>query len=131
MNKTFKTILALAIGAVAMVFASCSKDDDNDPVGPTQQEIEAKIVGKWKTTAKNGVTVLTNDRAVKTYYADKTETVSLSAFIADLDIYVWELQIPNTWSVEGDVVCNKQVSSSAAVNTQFAKTVAIGDSRYS
>lgn len=61
-NKFF----ALALMAVAMVFASCSKDDDVNNV-PSQQEIETKIVGKWKNVSELGVETPTNNRFIETY----------------------------------------------------------------
>ena len=62
--KSINIFLALAIMAVAMVFASCSKDNDDNPAVPTQQEIETKIIGKWKRQTENGKPVPTN---VSTY----------------------------------------------------------------
>lgn len=73
--KTTNKILALVLMAVAMAFASCSKDDDVNNV-PSQQEIETKILGRWKNVTVDGVTVLTNDRNITYYGDDKTGTSS-------------------------------------------------------
>ena len=67
MKKTNK-ILALAIGAVAMTFASCSSDEEVSNV-PSQQEIETKIIGKWKIVSGLGVETPTNNRFIETYEA--------------------------------------------------------------
>ena len=101
--KTTNKFLALVLMAVAMVFTSCSKDDDNDPVVPTQQEIETKIIGKWKNVTCNGQKVLTNDRAVATYFKDGTQIVSVS------NVGMWWNKESFTWSVDGNIVCNKPV----------------------
>ena len=51
--KIANKIIALALMAVAMVFGSCSKDDDVNNV-PSQKEIETKIIGKWKKMKQDG-----------------------------------------------------------------------------
>ena len=100
MKKTNK-ILALALMAVAMVFASCSKDD-NDPIIPTQQEIEAKIIGKWKRISLNGVPLLTNLKAVQTFSTNGKGTGSYSA--QKEERYVWTHQAKMQYSVTGNVL---------------------------
>ena len=67
--KTTNKLFALTLMAVAMVFASCSKDD-NDPVVPSQQEIQTKIVGKWKLASKDGEPYLTDNKMVHTFMSD-------------------------------------------------------------
>ena len=126
MKKTNK-ILALALMAVAMVFASCSKDNDDNPVVPTQQEIEAKIIGKWKTVFIDGKPFLTNDKAVITYYRDKTMTMSVSRFF-DKDGYVWENKRPYKWNVEGNAICETSISDGI---TRIKKFVEIDNNHYS
>ena len=121
--KTTNKFLALALMAVAMAFASCSKDD-NDPVGPTQQEIETKIIGKWKYVSLNGTPLLTNDRSVATYYSNKTETFSISRNL-DHGVYAWENKTQYKWSVEGDMVYNKPVTNVG--DTRYEKPVEIDD----
>lgn len=72
--KTTNKFLALAMMAMAMFFNSCSEDDD--PVGPSQQEIETKIVGKWKSVTNEGKETLTNERFIETYEIGGTGFVS-------------------------------------------------------
>ena len=67
--KQTNKILALAFMAVAMVLVSCSKDDDINNV-PSQQEIETKIIGKWKRQTENGKPVPTNVSTVLTFAKD-------------------------------------------------------------
>ena len=63
--KSFKSIIALAMCAVAIV--GCKPK--NEPSVPTQQEIETKIIGKWKSITENEETMITNRRFVETYNA--------------------------------------------------------------
>ena len=126
--KIANKIIALAL--MAVVFASCSKDDDNDPVVPTQQEIESKIVGKWKTVSMDGVAVLTNDRDIITYYSDNTATISVSAFLDGLGYYAWDNKIPYIWKAEGSTVFNKPVNTSVGL-THFQEIIEIDDNHYS
>ena len=54
--------LLLAMAAVAMVFASCSKDDDK-----TIDNLAEKIIGKWMEAEIDGQATLTNDKTVMTF----------------------------------------------------------------
>lgn len=120
--KTTNKILLLAFVAVAMVFASCSKDD-NDNV-PTQQEIEAKIIGKWKWTGCEGKDVVTNMRVVYSFFAGGQATCSLSAFDPITTQYVWENQKPVRYSITN----NKLYET--AENLEIYSTInAISDSQ--
>lgn len=125
--KITNKFLALAFMAVAMVFTSCSKDDDNDPVVPTQQEIETKIIGKWKKVTKDGKAILTNDKAVITFYGDKTSICTMSLYIDKIDSYEWENKTPYTWSVEGNVITSKSVGVGF---TRFEKITAVDNNQY-
>ena len=102
MNKTFKSLLALAFMAVAMVFASCSKDDDVNNV-PSQKEIESKIIGKWKETKRDNEDVITNRRRIHTYKVDNIGTASHAAMI-DGGVYIWDNQSPFTYSISGNKI---------------------------
>ena len=50
-------MLAATICAAAVLTTSCN---GNNPEIPTQQEVQTKIIGKWKKTVTDGVEVLTN-----------------------------------------------------------------------
>lgn len=124
--KITNKILALAIMAVAMVFASCSKDDDNDPVVPTQQEIETKIIGKWKSTMDMGMhkgEVLTNGRVIHSYNADHTGFASHSARTPEG--YSWDNKSPFSFSLKGNVLSEKPEGEH--IMERSFKITAIGD----
>ena len=76
MKKIFNFLLAATIGAAAVLTTSCN---GNNPNVPTQKEIETKIIGKWKKTVNDGVEVLTNQRAIRTYQTDGKVFFSQSA----------------------------------------------------
>ena len=94
---------------------------------PTQEEIETKIIGKWKKTSQEGIPVVTNNRAVTTYSSDKTETFSASRFLEDIGIYLWENKVPYRWSVEVNTICEKPVNVGI---THFNKVFEIDDNHY-
>ena len=121
-----KRILKLAVYGIAAIAAlsSCSKNEDV----PSQKDIETKIIGRWKSVAFDGVTQLTNGRAVMTYFSDKTATFSMSRFMDELGVYAWSNKIPQIWSVEGNTVYEKCIENSAA---QFKKVVVIEDNNFS
>ena len=100
MYKTFKTILALAIGAVAMTFAACSSDGDAVKV-PSQQEIESKIIGKWKTVHRDGEDVLTNKRDVFSF-SDKTNGCFSSSQSFPDHGNIWYNKFPYTYSISNN-----------------------------
>ena len=108
MKTTFKLILALAIGVVAMVFASCSNDDGNNPVVPSQQEIEAKIIGRWEKIRSDGKDVLTDTREVFTFISDGTGTNSMSSFKPNENRWVWTNKIGLNYSVIKNQICIKK-----------------------
>lgn len=100
--KTTNKILALVLMAVAMVFASCSKDD-NDPVVPTQQEIETKIIGKWKVLTKDGQEFLTNNRVVFTFKDKNQFFLSMSRVSVDGETY-WMNNTLGTYNCDDDTL---------------------------
>ena len=106
MNKTFKSILALALMAVAMTFASCSSDDEVSNV-PSQKEIETKIIGKWKALTINGTECLTNNRKVQTFMNNGTGTASISETRSSESGHVWENKEPITYTISNNEFCIK------------------------
>ncbi|MBQ0047202.1 MAG: hypothetical protein KBT33_06765 [Prevotellaceae bacterium] len=105
--KTKRFFSALALMAVAMVFASCSKDN-NDPVGPTQQEIETKIIGKWKRTMADGKELITNNSEVFTFNQNGVGTHSMSIFQVVEKRWVWNNKLDMNYSVTNNKICIKQ-----------------------
>ena len=119
MKKTNK-FFALALVAVTIVFASCSKDD-NEPVGPTQQEIEAKIVGKWKTIDVDGKDCLTNERSVTTYYSGGIFTTSVSTDFDFMQHHIWDNVERNIYTVSG--VEMEQIHSNGTITKSQICTI--------
>ncbi len=82
---------------------------------PTQQEIEEKIIGKWKTVGIDGEDCLTNTRMVFTYNADGTLYSSVSEFSEPLSQYIWDIRDQGTYSITGNVMTqsltNKGITS--------------------
>ena len=64
--------LILALAAVAMVFASCSKDKEND------LKLEEKIIGKWMTVESKGKPAPTNRKSVVTFVSATKAYISKS-----------------------------------------------------
>ena len=88
---------------------------------PTQEEIETKIIGKWKQTIKDGEGVLTNDRLIKTFFTNHEGTSSSSrSFFGE---YVWCNKIPIKYEIKGNDLCEKGVAQI------FAKVISIDESR--
>ena len=108
MKTTNKFLALAAFMAVAMVFASCSKDD-NDPVGPTQQEIEAKIVGNWKELKRNGVDVLTNERQIWTYFGNGKGTNSISCYKSIEGKYIYANHKAIEYTLDGNKMYDKAI----------------------
>lgn len=69
MNTTTK-ILALILVAVAMIFASCSKDDDSAQKGA--ENFSYDIIGMWEGVEMTGDEANENAEARIAYYADGT-----------------------------------------------------------
>ena len=101
MNKTFKTILALAIGVVAMTFASCSSNEEISNA-PSQQEIETKIIGKWKIIKMDGKDITTDDRSIHTYYSNGKGYISVSDQNSGISISSWMNKLDMTYFLNGN-----------------------------
>lgn len=86
--KIANKIIALALMAVAMVFGSCSKDDDVNNV-PSQKEIETKIIGKWKKMKQDGKDVATNQRTIWLFNIDGKGTLSVADHKEGDDRFIW------------------------------------------
>ena len=67
---------------------------------PTQEEIETKIIGKWKTTTLDGKDILTNNRIIRTFTSNHKVTHSCSHY-AD-GTYLWFNKIPLQYDVVGN-----------------------------
>lgn len=96
MNKTFNFMLALTMCVAAVVTTSCK---GNDPVVPSQQEIESKIIGKWKRMYQDKKDVLTNDREVNTFFVDGKATTSIASMGK-----IWDKKAGFRFKVNGNVL---------------------------
>ncbi len=121
--KTTK-LLAIALITATTIFAACSKDD-TETIQSKKENIEAKIVGKWKTATINGVPAYTNNKTVTTYNNDNTATLSL---INSLGNSGWSNRLPFTWSIDGKTVCNKFVDTGIS---QYKDAITIDDKEFS
>lgn len=63
-----KSTLVLALALVALLFASCKKEN----------KIEQQIIGKWITTDRDGHTALTNEKSVLTFLSATEALLSMS-----------------------------------------------------
>lgn len=100
MKKVIFTIALCAVAAVAIVFASCNTTKKL----PTQQEIETKIIGKWKVAEKEGKKYLTNKKVILTFN-DKGECTH--SFARDLDPfngYFWVSKTAVPYKIENNLV---------------------------
>ena len=116
-----KRILKLAVFGIAAIAAlsSCSKNEDV----PSQKDIETKIIGKWKATSIKGETALTNNRIVRTCFANQEGTSSTSrSFFGE---YVWYNKIPIKYEIKGNELCESGFAK------MFAKVLSINESKLS
>jgi len=96
-----RTIILIAFIAICIsTMMSCSKED-----AYSQQEIEQKIIGKWKMISENGEDCATNYREVRTYAENGTGTRSIAA-LPDVKIgFLWDKKTPFQYSVSDNEVC--------------------------
>lgn len=100
MQQTFKTMVALTVGAAAMCLTSCNEDEVTGGV-PTQQEIETKIIGKWKAAEKEGQEYLTNNKVVMTFDEKHQSTSSYSRQVPSGG-YFWGNRVVNPYQTDGN-----------------------------
>lgn len=98
-----KKFLTLILVAVAMVFASCSKDKMENPSGPTHQDIESKIIGHWIVTTRNGQEYLTNEQATMEFHTNHTCYSSASRETV-FEEHFWAAKLLSTFKVTGNIV---------------------------
>jgi len=103
MKKIFYVVLAATMCTAAIVTTSCKS---NSLEIPTQQEIETKIIGKWKRVATDGADELTNLREICTYQAGGKAIFSQS--IIRHNAWVWENRVEGNYSIEGNIFYDKR-----------------------
>ena len=67
---------------------------------PTQEEIETKIIGKWKSTSMNGKEDLTNNKVVKTFFSNNKSTHSTSRYYNGK--FIWQNKVPHQYEIKGN-----------------------------
>ena len=72
--KTLSRVLLLS--AICFVMAFSTTSCEKEPQGPSQQDIESNIIGKWKLVGRDGKEVVTNMSMVCTYYPGGKSTIS-------------------------------------------------------
>lgn len=126
--KTTNKFLALATMSVTMVFASCSKDNDDNPAVPTQQEIETKIIGKWKRQIENGKPVPTNVSTVLTFAKDGQSSHSFYYYDEANKRGVMVAHSPFEFTITGNELRERELRTSYYSDVVFyADITAIND----
>ena len=103
-----------------MVFlVGCSKDY-TDPTTPSQQEIQTKIIGTWKSLSRDGVERLTNNRRISTFYSDGTGSNSHSD---PKSPWAWATKTAITYTIEGNTLRelsgnNEKISSITSIDDE-------------
>lgn len=99
--KKLQFILMAAL--MAATFSAC--DEYDDPSVPSQDEIETKIIGKWKRTRLNGQEQSTNQRQIATFETDgkmfSTTTLTVTGKSQ------WEFRAPFDYVCDGNKVCSR------------------------
>ncbi len=85
--------------AIIAAFASCSKSDD----GPSQKDVETKIIGKWKNHRLEGEEYITNNKRVMTFLEGGKVLFSMAGDHADLQ-NVWFDKTEFSYSVDGTTI---------------------------
>ena len=120
MNKTFNFMLALTMCVAAVVTTSCK---GNDPEVPTQQEIETKIIGKWKSIQQNGKDNLTNERMTATFFDNGKEERSASRYFEGVG-YLWSNKNPYHYEIKGNSLTQKNLKDNMI---HYAKVLSINN----
>lgn len=94
--------LFIIMAAVTMVFVSCKKDKDNNPVNPTPT-IAEQIVGKWIDVESDGELVETYESMVTTFFMEGS-TLKANISVSSLEFDVWENKHPADVQIDGDKI---------------------------
>lgn len=99
-----KTLSKMLLLSAVCVMAICATSCEKEPQGPTQQDIETNIIGKWKLVRREGKDVVTNRRIICTYYPGGKSTLSTAGYIQFSDRYVWADNLEFKYSLTGNVL---------------------------
>ena len=99
--SNFRMVMAAALMCLPILFASCSKDNED---APPSADLAEKIVGKWMLADVNGQPSPTNDKIVQTFLSTTKVTESLSQTNYSDDTDKWHTSLEGTCSIEGNTV---------------------------
>lgn len=102
MKKFMTWVLATTLICGASVFTSCSNDDDPEPTDP-QQEVKAKLVGKWRLVLHGGKEVVTNRVFINTFTADGIVYSSRYGYLKGVG-HDWFFKAPHTYAINGNTM---------------------------
>ena len=91
-------MLAALVVCTAMVFNSCSSDDNDNNI----DNLSEKIIGKWITADMNGETAPTNDKMVFTFVSTTKAYVSASLNTHPEVSELWATQTENDVAINGN-----------------------------
>ena len=97
-TKFFQLMLAALVVCTAMVFNSCSSDDNDNNI----DNLPEKIIGKWITADMNGETAPTNDKMVFTFVSTTKAYVSASLNTHPEVSELWATQTENDVAINGN-----------------------------
>ena len=97
-TKFFQLMLAALVVCTAMVFNSCSSDDNDNNI----DNLSEKIIGKWITADMNGETAPTNDKMVFTFVSTTKAYVSASLNTHPEVSELWATQTENDVAINGN-----------------------------
>ncbi|MCQ2059052.1 MAG: hypothetical protein MJY71_04375 [Bacteroidaceae bacterium] len=84
---------------------------------PTQEEIEAKIIGKWKKMKHDGKDAVTNKRTIWSFNNDGKGTQSFADYKEGDKTFIWDNKVSIQYSIQGNIV--------HSVSTNVEHTIAI------
>ncbi|MCQ2084192.1 MAG: hypothetical protein MJY58_06850, partial [Bacteroidaceae bacterium] len=71
---------------------------------PTQEEIETKIIGRWKKMKHDGKDAVTNKRTIWTFNNDGKGTQSLADYKEGDKTFIWDNKEPIQYSIQGNTL---------------------------
>ncbi len=103
-NKRFLWMMATILTLCgAVMFSSCSKDDDNGNGSVNELNVKEKIMGKWIMADMNGKPALTNEKCVFAFRSPTKGYISAS-FSIHSDTKLWSSQLETDVAISGNKV---------------------------
>lgn len=117
--------LLLAMAAVAMAFAGCSKDDDK-----TIDNLAEKIIGKWMPADIDGQPVLTDKKSVYTFVSASKAYMSVSTNPQQGEGTVWNDQKELDVTISGNTMTLTNHSDEHTTMVEEFTVTAINDNEF-